>query len=343
MKKTATQLSKIVLKTCLLALVIGMYSCSRNDDPTPEPQPQEQKIDVYIADNEINPSTGMLDGKVYKNGELLYNYGEAGKHNLIYGLDIADGKVYASGSQILSNNGNNSYSGKIWQNQTTSTYGSGNVIITDILKSGNDTYFTLADLDNNKTQIWKNGEVKYNILQHYGVKIAVSGNDIYTCGAKDNQLVVIKNGSTLYTLSASSGEVFSFWVDGNTVYTAGYIIENGLVIAKIWKNGNELYSLGEGRALDVCVFGGVVYASGYLLENDKSVAKVWKNGNVLYTLNNGNADAGAFSVDVVGNDVYVAAIDNGSCKVWKNGDLLYLMGNYALLQGKFQMKLVPQQ
>lgn len=127
--------------------------------------------------------------------------------------------------------------------------------------------------------------------------------------------------------------------------------------AKIWKDGELLYTLTDGTkrggATSIFVVGNDVYAAGVegeseedWLEGDRNsprsiyVAKVWKNGETLYTFTNDTEDFQATYIFISGNDVYVAGyvgrfgVENGyrfagDCvgKVWKNGELLYTFTN----------------
>jgi uncharacterized repeat protein (TIGR02543 family) len=120
------------------------------------------------------------------------------------------------------------------------------------------------------------------------------------------------------------------------VYIAGYVSnEKGNRVAKVWKNGTELYTLTDGErgafTSSVCVSGNDVYVAG----TDKNAADisegiVWKNGEKLYTFASGStAFVSLCSVCVEGNDVYVAGdmrvsgSNNATGKVWKNGAELY--------------------
>ena len=108
------------------------------------------------------------------------------------------------------------------------------------------------------------------------------------------------------------------------VYVTGY--ENN--VAKVWKNGQELYALTDGtQAWSVYVSGNDVYAAGDEVIDGIRVAKVWKNGQELYALTDGIRSAYAYSVYVSGSDVYAAGNNyKGTktvAKVWKNGQELY--------------------
>ena len=74
---------------------------------------------------------------------------------------------------------------------------------------------------------------------------------------------------------------------GIDIYVAGYDNSGAAKVAKVWKNGKDLYSLTDGTnnaaASSVFVVGGDVYTAGY----DDKVAKVWKNSEELYALTNG--------------------------------------------------------
>ena len=112
------------------------------------------------------------------------------------------------------------------------------------------------------------------------------------------------------------------------IYVSGSERNGTKVVAKVWKNGKELYELTDGSksavANSVFVVGGDVYTAGV----EGNVAKVWKNGEELYELAD---DGGARSIVVYNGDVYVAGFEKeGSSdvvKVWKNGKELYSLAD----------------
>jgi len=106
------------------------------------------------------------------------------------------------------------------------------------------------------------------------------------------------------------------------IYVAGYDNSGTNAVAKVWKNGKELYELTDGSkgavAYSVFVVGGDVYSSGFEDNGTNWVAKVWKNDNELYELTDGSNDASAKSVFVADDKVYTAGYDGGVAKLWKN-------------------------
>ncbi|MFC2720435.1 MAG: hypothetical protein ACFN40_07745, partial [Bacteroidota bacterium] len=87
------------------------------------------------------------------------------------------------------------------------------------------------------------------------------------------------------------------------VYVAGYAKSGVKDVAKVWKNGKELYELTDGSkdagAFSVFVVGGDVYTVGYELGSEY-VAKMWKNKSAT-DLTDGSKGAYALSVFVAGS------------------------------------------
>ncbi len=163
--------------------------------------------------------------------------------------------------------------------------------------------------------------------------------DIYTVGVESGKSVVRKNGEILYPLTILTQYVGNnIFVSGNDVYITGTEEgASGNYIAKVIKNGNELYALSNGSfdavTSSIFVSGNDVYTAGYEIgASGKNIAKVWKNDQVKFSLSNGSFEAVATSVVVSGNDVYAAgyeqnAAGNYTAKVWKNGNLLYTLSD----------------
>jgi uncharacterized repeat protein (TIGR02543 family) len=127
------------------------------------------------------------------------------------------------------------------------------------------------------------------------------------------------------------------------VYLTGYVRnEKGNRVAKVWKNGTELYTLTDGErgafTSSVYVSGNDVYVAG-TEENAAGISEgiVWKNGEKLYSFASGStAFVSLRSVCVEGNDVYVAGemrvsgSANATGKVWKNGTELYSLSGASV-------------
>ena len=121
-----------------------------------------------------------------------------------------------------------------------------------------------------------------------------------------------KNGTVLHSLTdgVHSAGIYSLFVSGSDVYTAGYENnENDNRVAKVWKNDKLLYTLSDGTQNtyvgSVCVWDGDVYVT------------VWKNGTALYSAPESYFDL----VSVWDGDVYAAGVSRNEpfFKVWKNG------------------------
>jgi hypothetical protein len=131
----------------------------------------------------------------------------------------------------------------------------------------------------------------------------------------------------------------SLAVSGGDVYVACSYGDKdlGKRLAKVWKNGEELYSLTDGQCdvevMSVFVSGDNVYVAGTVFYERRSDWKaiVWKNGEELYCFSSRMGDrAYGDCIFVSGNDVYVAWTDFGKkngreniANVWKNGEELF--------------------
>ena len=95
------------------------------------------------------------------------------------------------------------------------------------------------------------------------------------------------------------------------IYVAGIDNSGAKGVAKVWKNGKELYDLTDGskeaNAYSVFVVGGDVYTAGSEYNNStNNVAKVWKNDKELYALTDGTKSGESNSVFVADDKVYTA-------------------------------------
>ena len=107
------------------------------------------------------------------------------------------------------------------------------------------------------------------------------------------------------------------------IYVAGTDDSGANAVAKVWKNGKELYELTDGSksasAYSVFVVGGDVYTAGSEYNNStNNVAKVWKNDKELYALTDGTKSGEAHSLFVADDKVYTAGYEGRVAKLWKN-------------------------
>ena len=106
------------------------------------------------------------------------------------------------------------------------------------------------------------------------------------------------------------------------IYVSGSERNGTKVVAKVWKNGKELYELTDGSksavANSVFVVGEDVYSAGFEDNGTHWVAKVWKNDKELYTFTDGTKSGEAHSLFVADDKVYTAGYDGTVAKLWKN-------------------------
>jgi len=278
--------------------------------------------DVYVGGKISNRAT------IWKNGTPQFlttsGYGEV-KSIVVVGND-----VYASGIESAPG----FFAGKLWKNgvvQYVLNNGQDESSANSIAVSGNDVYVAGGQGISGKFigRVWKNGVVEEGYTDAGGMfSIFIDGSDIYAAGVKSNynHAAVWKNGDLLYTFDASSNNsVRSVVVDNGNVYTAGYEFDGENYISKVWKNGEEFYTLGTNgttypSAITLSISNGIIYVAGFdKNENGKAVAKLWTDG-IGIDLSDGTVNSYAVSIFVSDGDVYVVGNEN-SQKIlyWKNG------------------------
>jgi len=156
--------------------------------------------------------------------------------------------------------------------------------------------------------------------------------DVYVGGQDNGKATVWKNGTPQYL--ADNGEIYSVVLHKGNVYAAGYEIVSGTDIAKVWKNGEELYALSTERSYAISIAvseSGVVYVAG----SEQSVGRVWKDGVV----ESGYIDAAElYSIFIDGSNIYaVGYTTDFKGGVWKNGTLLYTLTSGEREDGVFSV------
>ena len=201
--------------------------------------------------------------------------------------------------------------------------------------------------------LWRNGEIYHQIVENHSVfnSVYVFEGDLYVCGREDNDVKLWKNCEELSLVTAAGNPAYSnlsitlssvFVYEGD-VYCSGYEFkENGIYVAKVWKNG-RVANLSDGsveaQAFSVFVSDGDVYVAGYEFRKPFGTgadAIIWKNGEPII-LSEELIEAQAKSVFVSGGDVYAAGEgwvdyyddDYGPVVVltamyWKNGETIIL-------------------
>jgi hypothetical protein len=208
---------------------------------------------------------------------------------------------------------------------------------------------------------WKNGKsfrlnFDYFIQRGRANSIAVSGNDIYVAGYRDQDIYLgggytqglyWKNGAVSENPGSYVGynQLDHLVISNNDVYM---IVDEYLHVgnvAQYLKNGN-IVKLGLGGGPDgsiaaaIAVSGEDVYVAGAAIKVSDvpgptviGAAKYWKNG-IPVDLTDGTVNAFATEIALSGNDVYIAGWvlnenpDNGNAIsraiYWKNGTPFYL-------------------
>lgn len=259
--------------------------------------------DVYWSDNCVLTSdNSFYYGNVYKNGEL-YLENPAGDGSHIYGLfwdPNTEEHLFAAGS-VKGVETEKRYACVYCENDTT-----------PLFAPGYDTGFA---------------------SEAFGiVRTLMDGiPSTWYCGYVDEseegdspRAALWKDDEFLGALEVNSRFYDICFYDGS-LYTIGTEEVDGLTLAKVWKDGEELYVLGnaisDSRAWNIKVDCGDVYVSGW--GTVRSLC-VWKNGEPLYTLSGANLRG----IDVNTEGVYYTVTQSGSTTpyvsfIYKNDSILY--------------------
>jgi hypothetical protein len=265
---------------------------------------------AYIAGEEHNAS-GVYVSKYWKDGQAI-NLSNGTKHAFASGIVVSGNNVYVSGSQETAGQ----RQAKYWVNGTEHnlTDGAKYAVANSIFVSGNDVY--VAGNMNEPTErarYWKNGsEVLLSqtsgTIRSVANNICVNGSDVYVAGyqqfdaANGGKYIatVWKNGTpTLLGTSTNNSYATGVAVKNNNIYVAAYENEQGVNIARVWKNNIIMTNLSNGSidAQTSSIFITAqenVYVAGYSGNINSGIqAKYWKNG-VSHANNSGTYAWGIF-------------------------------------------------
>lgn len=241
--------------------------------------------------------------------------------------DKTDTQAQEKSVYILTNEqgSNNNGIGKVFKNGTLiSTVGDGSTVdyfFHDMEVSGSDVYLLaykfVPSTSTQSSVIFKNGVEIQTIPNTSGFNpncLAVSGSDVYVCGAASTPaggygalIKLWKNGviTDITNGMNSDTRAWDMVVNGTDVYIAGYIEMNNGKKACYWKNGTLVYfdpstTFGNSEAHRIVLDGADVYASGYA--NGK--AMYWKNTTAVQL---STANSYSFGIAVNGSDIFTAA------------------------------------
>ncbi len=215
------------------------------------------------------------------------------------------------------------------------------------LVSGNDENATISwsSDDENVAVVDDNGKVTGIMEGSATITATVGDNDvdavvhvkasIFAIGYETIEDVKVakiwKNGiPTNLTDGTRLGVATSVFVYSTDVYVSGIESnQNDLPSAKVWKNGEPLYTLSDannyGVAHSIYVYDGDVYVAGSETnENEIATAIIWKDGVTYATLTGGTEGSLASGIFVNEVGIYTAGHEesqehvNGTAKLWKN-------------------------
>jgi uncharacterized repeat protein (TIGR02543 family) len=308
---------KKYLSFLMLAVLVLFTACSDDDDKT-----------VYTVTFETDGGTPVPSVQKVEEGSMVTAPStNPTKSGYIFVYWHLSGSTTAYNFQTPVN-GNFTLYAK-WQEEATAKYWQ----VTWNLNGG-----SWASGDNHATQVLKGGTLAE---PNEPTKSDYTFEGWYKESALTNKVTFPYDASnvtadfTLYAKWTTEGKEPDPDPKGDpVVYVSGHVRnESGKTVAKVWKDGEELYTLTDGTkdatTDDIFVTGSDVYVAG----DENSISKVWKNGKELYSF----GTYAATSVYVSGSDVYVAGQTGGtnrSVKVWKNGTELYTLASGSVGMSK---------
>ncbi|MCE7862726.1 MAG: hypothetical protein DYG99_04200 [Bacteroidetes bacterium CHB5] len=257
---------------------------------------------VYIAGDEHN-TLGKYVAKYWKDGTAV-ELSDGSRHAFADGLFVAGANVYVAGSEETAQQRRAKY----WVNGTATnlTDGAKYAIANGVFVANSKVYVSGYLNDPMETaRYWVDG-VEVVLPQSAGAVrslangIFVVGTDVYVSGYQQINFSGIgryvatlwKNGViNLLGNAANNSYATGVTVKNNDVYVTGYENEQGINVAKYWKNGTAV-NLSDGtldeHASSIFISDqGDVYVSGYQGNINTGIqAKYWKNGT-SHTNNSG--------------------------------------------------------
>lgn len=324
----------------LSLIAAGMVSC-KEDGPQQAEKPQAT---FYVAG--AQNVSGKYQAAVWVNG-IPQKQGEAADNSWCSSLALVGNDLYSA----VNESGNAGYASIVYKNNvemfTVASGRSEECKINSIAVSGGKVYscgYTVTG-GIKYSKIWENGT---QYLAHSGnsdaVRVIPAGGSIYSVINEGNNTGIVvpriyKEAVVEYTLTDGTKNAYvvdALYSNGN-IYSVGNIPAtdpDSEDIIKLWRNGNEIYSI---NATDVnCVANGLfvngsdIYVGGYSYDaSGKRQAKVWKNGNLLYSLNGGAQNAEVSSVAMWNGFVYSSGYtDMGASRtpiIWWENAIYYKM------------------
>lgn len=240
--------------------------------------------DVYTAGFEIKPS--LWKCQVWKNGQHLYELGDAyceARALAVIGSDVyTGGQLYESLTRYA----------LYWKNSSDITMlgtntNNGAAYVNGFAASGSDLY-AVGNIGN-VGKVWKNGaEISLpNSAGSVLKAITVSGNDVYIIGNVSVTTIRYWKNNIHTDITVPAGrEIYAsgIAVENNDIYISGWESTGTVLIAKYWKNGNEVV-LGDGIKNSytggIAVKNGKVYVAGNQVAANTSFpyyATLWEDG-----------------------------------------------------------------
>ena len=221
--------------------------------------------DVYVTTYETKNNITYTNyaAKVWKNGTVLYNLSSDGKGLRAQGIYVSNNDIYVCGSSLNQYNKNIA---TVWKNGNI-LFTFGGVIVSgsaascayDIKVLGNTVYVSGNPGNSSIASVYKyegtinKGSYSYELpvgtmnpyITPYHLDVeARAPNDVYWFFYHSSITRIFKGNSEIYALI--NEKINDLAVKNGNLYLAGFESESGIEKAKVWKNGEELYTLTDG-------------------------------------------------------------------------------------------------
>ncbi|RYF26216.1 MAG: hypothetical protein EOO42_02130 [Flavobacteriales bacterium] len=265
--------------------------------------------DVYISGYQIG-TNGKYVARYWKNG-VGTDLTDGTKDAMANDIVIVGTDIFIAGQETNGQTAN--WKAKYWKNGVPVTLSSEaeNAVANGIAVVGQDVYVIGTRREpswlTGVTCYWKNGQVidladrstapSYQAIVQSEGQVHMGWSTAYN-NLGQSQSFYSKNMDVPIMINdgTSDATMHGITISGSDTYLAGWGIHNNAIVAKYWKNGNQVL-LSDGSksafALAIAVYGNDVYVAGDR-ENPQSgkasIATYWKNGTAI-SLSNGNSDA----------------------------------------------------
>ncbi|CAE7895375.1 unnamed protein product [Symbiodinium sp. KB8] len=311
----------------VLALATGLivYSCSKDKDDAPPTTADAPTISSF------SPASAAVGEEVTITGK---NFVASTTGNVVKFNGTTASVTAATVTQITTSVPSGATTGKITVKVGSNTATSSTdfeVLTGPTAIVLDETELSLKTLDTAKLGITNIGDFGDEEVSWS------SDNEAAVLVDDDGNLKAVGGGTA--TINVAIGDLSVTAVVNVTA--ASFVVGNENYVGKVWRNGEEFYSFGNGANQEVELYSlyitdtGDIYAAGSIYDSDQEQMSgaIWKNGNLDSYLvgSNVSGDAQAFSIyvsndgDVLASGYYYDVDDNEIGVVWENGSVLYTL------------------